>query len=98
MTRIRYLRSIFAIIETHIHIELTDQGRGVIENYLKTAASSNLAEKARYAIFRYAQIELPSLDEIRKKNKTDPLSAMDHLILKMEYASKQYAKRGSAAR
>jgi hypothetical protein len=84
----RYLRSVFTLIENIIHIELSDQGRGVIENYLDTAAAVDMAEKARYAIFRYTQIELPSLDEIRQKNKNESLSDMDHLILKMEYEAK----------
>jgi hypothetical protein len=84
----RYLRSVFTLIENIIHIELSDQGRGVIENYLDTAAAVDMAEKARYAIYRYTQIELPSLDEIRQKNKNESLSDMDHLILKMEYEAK----------
>ena len=84
----RYLRSVFTLIENIIHIELSDQGRGVIENYLDTAAAVDMAEKARYAIYRYTQIELPSLEEIRQKNKNESLSDMDHLILKMEYEAK----------
>ena len=84
----RYLRSVFTLIENIIHIELSDQGRGVIENYLDTASSVDMAEKARYAVFRYTQVELPSLDEIRQKNKSGELSPMDHLILKMEYEAK----------
>ena len=91
MGKVRYLRSIFSIIEKIIQFEMTDQGRGVIENYLKAADADDMAQKARYAIFRYTQIELPTLDDIRKKNKTAPLSEMDHLILKMEYVSKQYS-------
>ncbi len=85
----RYLRAIFNLIESIIHIELSDQGRGVVENYLDTAAAQDMAEKARYAIYRYTQIELPSLDEIRAKNKSESLSKMDHLILKMEYEAKR---------
>ena len=88
-----YLRSIFAIIERLIHIELSDQGRGVIENYLNSAGAEDMAERARYAIFRYTQVELPSLDEIRQKNKRETLTEMDHLILKMEYEAKQRSPR-----
>ena len=94
MKNVNYLRSIFAIIERLIHIELSDQGRGVIENYLQTAAAEDMAEKARYAIFRYTQVELPSLDDIRKKNIDETtLSDMEHLILKMEYEAKQLSRR-----
>jgi hypothetical protein len=89
MSTDRYLRAIFTIIEHLIRIELSDQGRGVIENYIESAAANDMAEKARYAIFRYTQAELPSLDDIRKKNKTESLDMMDHLILKMEYEAKQ---------
>jgi len=89
MGKVTYLRSIFTIIENIIHIEMSDQGRGLVENYLNAANAENYAEKARYAIFRYTQKEIPSLEDIRRKNKTVELSEMDHLILKMEYESKQ---------
>jgi len=89
MSNIAYLRSIFAIVERLIHIEMTDQGRAVVENYLKSAAAESYSEKARYAIFRYTEVELPSLEDIQAKNKTGTLTEMDHLILKMEYQAKQ---------
>jgi len=89
-----YLRSIFTIIERIINSEMTDQGRGVVENYLGTAAAEKYGEKARYAIFRYTEIELPTLEDIRKKSKTETLSRMDHLILKMEYESRQLDREG----
>lgn len=94
MGQIAYLRSIFDIIERLIKIEMTDQGRAVVENYLQNAGAEDYAGKARYAIFRYTEVELPSLDDIREKNKQDTLSEMDHLILKMEYESKQMAIKG----
>ena len=94
MGKVTYLRSVFSIIERIIHIEMSDQGRGVIENYLDTAIADDFAEKARYAIFRYTQIELPSLEDLRKKNKTGQLNEMDHLILKMEHESKQLSLHG----
>ena len=81
-------------VEPHIKIEMTDQGRAVVENYLQNAGAEDYAGKARYAIFRYTEVELPSLDDIREKNKKDTLSEMDHLILKMEYESKQMAIKG----
>lgn len=94
MAKITYLRSIFDIVERLIKIEMTDQGRAVVENYLQTAAAEDYAEKARYAIFRYTEVELPSLDDIREKNKRDTLSELDHLVLKMEYESKQMSFKG----
>ena len=93
MNKSAYLRSVFSIIERIIKIEMTDQGRGVIENYLDTAAADDYAEKARYAIYRYTEIELPSLEDIRRKNKTDTLNEMDHLILKMEYQARQLSRK-----
>ena len=96
MGQIAYLRSIFDIIERLIGIEMTDQGRAVVENYLRTAAAEDYAEKARYAIFRYTEVELPSLDDIRSKNKTSTLTELDHFILKMEYESKQMSERGTS--
>ena len=95
MSQGAYLRSIFNIIERIIGIEMTDQGRAVVENYLSTAAAKDFADKARYAIFRYTEVELPSLEDIRAKNKREHLSEMDHLVLKMEYESKQLSTGGT---
>ena len=77
-----YLRTIFAIIEAVISAEMTAQGRGVVENYLNSAGALDYSEKARYAIFRYAQVELPNLEDIRAKNKTRirSTSAVPHCI------------------
>jgi hypothetical protein len=94
MGKVAYLRSVFSIVEKIIHIEMSAQGRGVIENYLDSAEADDFAEKARYAIYRYTQLDLPSLEDIRKKNKTDQLDEMDHLILKMEHESKQLSLHG----
>ena len=93
MGKITYLRTIFFIIERIIQAEMTDQGRAVIKNYLDSAGAQDYAEKARYAIFRYTSVELPSLEDIRRKNKTETLSNMDHLILKMEYESRLLARK-----
>ncbi len=54
-------------------------------NYIDEAPENNLAERARTAIRRYMQKEIPTLDELRKKTQTEELSKMDHLVLKMEY-------------
>ena len=88
MGKIAYLRTIFFIIERIIKAEMTDQGRAVVKNYLDSAAALSYAEKARYAILRYTSVELPSLEDIRRKNKTETLNETDHLILKLEYESR----------
>jgi hypothetical protein len=38
---------------------------------------------------RYTNTELPSLESIREKADGGTLSALDHLVLKMEWAAKK---------
>lgn len=89
MDTAKYLRSVIELAENIVHMRLSDQGKAVIENYIDSAAEESMSGKARNAIYRYTQYELPTLDQLREKNKTQELSQIDHLILKMEYEAKQ---------
>jgi hypothetical protein len=43
---------------------------------------------------RYTNTLLPTLDRIREKSKIASLEAVDHLVLKMEWAAKRLTEKG----
>ncbi|MBT3276255.1 MAG: hypothetical protein HN368_24115 [Spirochaetales bacterium] len=86
--KILYLRSVFAIVEKLVHMEMSDQSKAVVENYLDSSSAAGFSEKAREAIYRYTEVKLIELNAIREKNESTNLQEMDHLVLKMEYASR----------
>jgi hypothetical protein len=79
-----YLNSVYRVIEHIIGKELLDTSKRLIANYIEGSREMSLAGKARGAITRYLQADIPTLDELRKKTKVS-LNKLDHLVLKMEY-------------
>ncbi len=85
MTEKAYLNSIYNVIENLVGKDLLDTSKTLITNYIEGSREVSLAGKARDAITRYLQADIPTLDEIRKKSVTSNLNKLDHLLLKMEY-------------
>ena len=85
MTEKAYLNSIYDVIEHLVGKELLDTSKRLITNYIEGSREMSLTDKARDAIVRYLQTDIPTLDEIRKKSETSKLNKLDHLVLKMEY-------------
>jgi hypothetical protein len=79
--------SVFALIEHLGGMELTDTSKHLIVAYLEDAAGENMAGKARAAILRYVQEDVPTITEIRERSKAGALSLLDHLVLKMEHVA-----------
>ena len=84
-----YLRSVFRVVEYIIKTTLLDTSRNLIMYYIESSGEVGMSNKARFAISRYTNEELPSLDEIRQRSGVSGLNDLDHLLLKMEYASKR---------
>ena len=80
-----FLFSYIAIIEHIIHTELADQSKAVVLNYLESTSGDTIAEKARSAVYRYTEVKLPTVEEIRARHTGSKLNILDHLVLKMEY-------------
>ena len=93
MSHARYLATVFDVVEYVIKNEMTNTSKKLIELYLKDSNENTMAGKARDAIIRYTQGDIPTLDQIRAKSKTQELDNLDHLILKMEYEAKRYFDR-----
>jgi hypothetical protein len=79
--------SVFALIEHLGGMELTDTSKHLIVAYLEDAPAVDVAGKARAAVRRYIQEEMPALDDIRERSRVGALSQLDHLVLKMEHAA-----------
>ncbi len=85
MSETAFLGAVFALVEFLAKTTITTSSKKLIIAYLNDAPGTKPAEKARSAIRRYIQEEVPSLEKIREKSKTEDLSELDHLVLKMEY-------------
>ena len=90
-----FLLAVFAIIEHLNKSELTTTSKKLIIAYVNEASGGSLAGKARTAVRRYAQTNLPSLDSIREKSRTVELDELDHLVLKLEYEASRLSKARS---
>ena len=84
-----YFRSIFDVVEFMIGKKLPDTGKRLIINYIESSASVTMAGRARDAVMRYTQEDIPTLDEIRQRHAVDEMSRMDHLVLKLEFQSRR---------
>jgi hypothetical protein len=80
-----FLETVFDLVEFLSRNTVATTSKKLLINYINEAADGKLVDRARSAILRYIQKELPSLEEIRKKSKTGELSKLDHLVLKMEF-------------
>jgi MinD-like ATPase involved in chromosome partitioning or flagellar assembly len=87
-----FLNSVYDIVQLIVKTELRNTSKHLILNYIKEAEEVSLPDKAREAITRYTNEEVPSLEEIREKSKVAQLKELDHLILKMEYQADQLSK------
>ena len=79
--------SVFALIEHLGGMQLTDTSKHLIVAYLEDALSQSMSGKARSAILRYVQADVPTLADIRERGRSGALSQLDHLVLRMEHAA-----------
>jgi len=95
MGEMSFLLALFAVIE-HLHkSELTTTSKKLLIAYVNQASGASYSDKARRAVYRYAQTVLPSLDSIREKSRTVELDALDHLVLKLEHEASRLSKMRS---
>jgi hypothetical protein len=80
-------QTVFDLVEHLSKMQLSDSSKHLIVSYVQGASGENASENARAAIRRYLDLrqELPSLADIRARSRNGPLTALDHLLLKMEY-------------
>jgi hypothetical protein len=79
------MSAVFELVEHLTKSELTNIAKTLIYNYFSGSERPTTRERAREAVFRYAQCKsLPTLNEIRKKTR-EQLDKLEHLVLRMEY-------------
>jgi hypothetical protein len=72
-------------------MELRNTSKNILLNYINESPQPSLIQRARDAVMRYIQEELPSLEEIRAKSQAgEELNELDHKILKMEYEARRF--------
>ncbi|MBN2352132.1 MAG: hypothetical protein JXD23_06130 [Spirochaetales bacterium] len=79
------MSAVFDLVEHLTKSELTNIAKTLIYNYFAGSERPTARERAREAVFRYAQCKsLPTLNDVRKKSR-EQLNKLEHLVLRMEY-------------
>ena len=75
-------------------MELRNTTKNILLNYINESPRPTLAERAREAVQRYIQEEIPTVEEIRDKDQAGlELNQLDHKILKMEWEARRFEER-----
>lgn len=85
----RFLSAVFNVIEYLNEAELRNSSKRLIIAYLNESKAVTFSGKARHAIIRHTQQDIPQLQEVRDRGKRSDLTDLDHLILKMEYEAEK---------
>jgi hypothetical protein len=75
-----FLETVYELAEHIIGEELSDQGKSLIRSYFEDAGNVELSERALYAVQRYTQAELPTLDSVIGKPRSSDLGPPETLI------------------
>ncbi len=75
-----FLEAVYELAEHIIGEELSDQGKSLIRSYFEDAGNVELSERALYAVQRYTQAELPTLDSVIGKPRSPNLGPPETLI------------------
>jgi hypothetical protein len=93
MSRDSFRQSIFDVIELMTQMELRTSSKRLILEYFNMSAGQSSRERARIAIERYSQKELPPRAEIIERNKENRLTRLDRLVLTMEAEADRFDKQ-----
>ena len=75
------MSAVFDLVEHLTKSELTNISKTLIYNYFTGSERPTARERAREAVFRYAQCKsLPTLNDVRKKTRNQ-LDKLEHLVL-----------------
>lgn len=97
LKELAFLLSVFAVVEFVTESQLRNTSKNLIRSYMAQSGLLTPIERARYAVSRYTMTDIPSLESIKKKSRTESLTPIDHLVLKMEYEA-DLLDRGPAKR
>ena len=80
--------AIFDAIEYLTQMELRVSSKRLILGYFNMSRRETSTLRAREAIERYTQTELPSLEEIRSRNSN--MTRLDKLVISMENEARRF--------
>ena len=84
------LAAMFRLTEYLINFELGSRAKRLIVYYFNQSRSRSVGGRAREAVERYCQQEIPIAAELQGKPRAE-LDIVDHLVLQLEYEAKQFA-------
>lgn len=87
-------KAIFDVIEHVTQMELRASSKNLILQYFNMSAGESSRERARVAVERYAQVELPPRSEIVARHRENRLTRLDKLVASMEAEADRFDKQG----
>ena len=75
-----FLEAVYALAEYIIGEPLSGQAKSLIRNYFEDAGNVQLSERAMYAVQKYTQAELPTLDSVLRKPRDSDFGPAETLI------------------
>jgi hypothetical protein len=84
------LEAMFRLTEYLINFELGNRAKRLIVYYFNQSRNRSVSGKAREAVERYCQVEVPVATELRTKPR-EQLDIVDHLVLQLEHEARQFA-------
>ncbi len=82
-SQLPFLNAVFAVIEEITRAELTATSRRLIISYMNESPQSPLVERARSAITRYTQKEMPTLEDLRARSAGQRLQPEERALLRV---------------
>jgi hypothetical protein len=82
LNQMPFLNAVFAVIEFITKAELTNTSKKLVISYLNQSPHLPLIERARQAIVRYTQTEIPTPDQIHQDPQ--PSQMLKQLMQRLE--------------
>lgn len=92
MSRDSFRKALFCVIEKMLDTELRASSQDLILNYFNESAETTSLERARDAVERYTQKELPRPAELSERERAGTLTKLDRLVLAMNLEAERWDK------
>ncbi len=90
MGKEEFRTAIFDTIEYITQMELRVSSKRLILGYFNMSQMQDSAQRARSAVERYTQNELPALQSILARRRTNTMTRLDRLVLAMENEARRF--------
>ncbi len=82
--------AIFETIEFITQMELRVSSKRLILGYFNMSQQPDSPSRARHAVERYTQTDLPTLEELRNRKAKQSLTRLDRLVMTMEIEARRF--------